>query len=157
MVYEGHNMPDELGTLERSVNNVLDGVRTPARIEPVARSVPKTWTIAMLKYLRKRLSFLTIEASIVFLRHLGAFEWDKIITVSSKGFVRHYVYELPLHFNGSVPVDRLRPIYFDGGPMQSKGYKGDYLTFLVDRAMLVMCEKGKEHVDALIEYSRGFV
>lgn len=157
MVYEGHNMPGELGTLERSVNDVLDGVRTPARIEPVARSVPKVWTLSMLTYLREQLSFLTIEASIVFLRHLGGFERDKIIVLSARGYARHFIWELPQHVNGSVPVDRLRPIYFEGGPSQAKRYKGNYLTFLVDRAMLVMREKGKEYVDAVVEYSKGFI
>jgi hypothetical protein len=36
----------------------------------------------MLTYLREQLSFLTIEAAIVFLRHLGGFERDKIIVLS---------------------------------------------------------------------------
>jgi hypothetical protein len=111
----------------------------------------------MLTYLREQLSFLTIEASIVFLRHLGGFERDKIIVLSARGYARHFICELPQHVNGSVPVDRLRPIYFEGGPSQAKRYKGNYLTFLVDRAMLVMCEKGKEYVDAVVEYSKGFI
>jgi len=108
-----------------------------------------------LSYLRDRLAFLTIETAPIFLRSLGSFEFDKLI-VTLGGARQIEAQFLAEHFNGKVPVSRLKPVYFHGGPQGSKLYKGNYLTFLVDRAMYVMCEKGKAHIDAIIEYCKGF-
>jgi hypothetical protein len=109
-----------------------------------------------LNYLRDKLAALTIETSVIFLRNLGHFESDKLIVIGAGGYRRLCPKDLPVHFNGSVPVNRLKPVYFHGGPQGVKKYKGNYLTYLVDRAMYVMCEEGKAHVDALIEYCKGF-
>jgi hypothetical protein len=109
-----------------------------------------------LNYLRDKLAFLTVEVAPIFLRSLGNYEHDKLI-VTLGGARRIQAQHLAEHFNGPVPVSKLKPVYFQGGPQGSKLYKGNYLTFLVDRAMYVMCEKGKAHVDAVIEYCKGFV
>jgi len=109
----------------------------------------------ILSYLRERLSEFTIEGSILFLRNLGHYEWDKITVLTTNGYREMFVWELVEHFNGSVPVDRLHPVYFWGGPMVAKQYKGNYLTYLVDRAMYATCEKGWVTVNATINYCEG--
>lgn len=106
----------------------------------------------ILTYLRERVADFSVEASIPLLRHLGNCDHDKITVLTHQGYRIMFVWELVEHFNRSVPVDRIRPMYFWGGPMLAKQFKGDYLTFIVDRAMYRACEKGLAHVDATILY-----
>ena len=105
--------------------------------------------------MRYRLVALTVESSVMLLRHLGNFDWDEIVILTANGYKTMAVRELPEHFNGSVPVGRLRPVYFWGGPMVAKQFEGDYMTFIIDRAIYVMCEKGWAHVNATIAYCEG--
>lgn len=109
----------------------------------------------ILGYLRDRLSGFTVEGATVLLRHLGQYQFDKITVLTHKGYRNMPAFELVGHFNGSVPVDRLKPVYFWGGPMRARQYKGDFLTFLVDRAMYTACEKGWAQVNATINYCDG--
>jgi hypothetical protein len=109
----------------------------------------------ILTYLRDRLSGLTIEQSVVLLRNFGHYDSDKITVLTHRGYRNMFVWEVVEHFNGSVPVTKLKPVYFWGGPMVSRQYKGDYLTYIVDRAMYVMCEKGWNYVNATINYCEG--
>lgn len=109
----------------------------------------------MLDYLRDRLSGFSIEGSLDLLKCLGGCEWDQITVLTANGYTTIPAKTLPEHFNRSVPVDRLKPVYFWGGPLIAKQYKGDYLTFLVDRTMHCMCEKGWAHVNATILYCEG--
>lgn len=109
----------------------------------------------ILDYLRDRLTSFSIEGSLKLLKCFGGCEWDYITVLTANGYVNMPAKTLPEHFNRSVPVGRLKPVYFWGGPMMAKQYKGDYLTFLVDRAMYRMCEKGWAHVNATILYCEG--
>lgn len=89
------------------------------------------------------------------LKCLGHCEWDQIIVLTTNGYQTVCARELPALFNRSVPVTLLKPVYFWGGPLHAKQYKGNYLTFLVDRTMHRMCEKGWAHVNATILYCEG--
>lgn len=109
----------------------------------------------ILTHLRERIAGFSVEASLPLLRCLGHCEHDKITVLTHQGYRNMSVWELVEHFNGSVPVDRIRPVYFWGGPMLAKQYKGDYLTFIVDRAMYRACEKGWAHVSATIGHCEG--
>jgi hypothetical protein len=109
----------------------------------------------ILDYLRDRLSGFSIEGSIDLLKCLGGCEWDQVTVLTTEGYQAVPAKELPLIFNGLVPVDRLRPVYFWGGPIGARQFKGNYLTFLVDRVMYRMCEKGWAHVNATILYCEG--
>ena len=111
--------------------------------------------MGILAILRTRLLKFTIEQSVLLMRNLGGYELDKITILTHNGYRRLSVLELVEHFNGSVPVDRLKPVYFWGGPMIAKQYKGDYLTYLVDRVMYAMCERGWLYVNATIAYCEG--
>lgn len=106
----------------------------------------------ILTYLRERLADFSVEASLPLLRCLGHCDHDKLTVLTHKGYLEMFVWELVEHFNRSVPADRIRPVYFWGGPMMAKRYRGDYLTFIVDRAMYRTCEKGWAHVNATINY-----
>ena len=109
----------------------------------------------ILSYLRDRLSKFTIEQSVLLLRKFGHYDFDKLTVMTSKGCHNLSVWELVEHFNGSAPVDRLRTVYFWGGPMAARQYKGDYLTYLVDRAMYAMCEKGWTFIHLTIIHCEG--
>jgi hypothetical protein len=85
------------------------------------------------------------------LKCLGHCEHDKITVLTHQGYRSMFAWELVEHFNCSVPVDRIRPVFFFGGPGMVQ-YRGDYLTFIVDRAMSRICEKGWAHVNATILY-----
>jgi len=107
--------------------------------------------------MRDKLAFLSVETAVIFLRNLfESFENDKIIVLSAKGYIRLTAGELPLHYDKDTPVSHIRTVYFYGGPMQATQYKGDLLTFLIDRALLISCEKGIEFVDSVVAYAKGF-
>jgi len=109
----------------------------------------------ILTYLRDRLSGFTIEQSVTLLRNFGHYEFDKLTVLTHRGYLNTSVWELTEHFNGSIPVGKLKPVYFWGGPMVAKQYKGDYLTYIVDRAMYTMCEKGWAYINSTILYCEG--
>ncbi len=109
----------------------------------------------ILDYLRERIAGFSIEASLPLLKRLGRCDYDRITVLTHLGYRDMFVWELVEHFNRSVPVDRIRPLYFWGGPLLAKKYKGDYLTFIVDRAMSRVCAYGWAHVNALIVRCEG--
>ena len=110
----------------------------------------------ILTYLRERIKDFSVEASVHLLRCLGGCDHDTLVVLTHQGYRSLRAADFVEHFNPSVPVDRIRSVYFWGGPLQAKQYKGDYLTFIVDRAMYRTCEKGWAHVQATIVYCEGW-
>jgi hypothetical protein len=106
----------------------------------------------LLTHLRKRLAPFSVAGSVPLLRSFGRFDLDRVNVLTRLGFRYISVNELGKHFNRTVPVDRIRTMCFTGGPLQAKQFKGDYLTFIVDRAMIVVLAKGLAHVEATILY-----
>lgn len=109
----------------------------------------------ILTHLRKRIAGFSLEASIPLLRRLGCGGHDTLVVLTHRGHYNMSARELVKHFDRSIPVDRIRPVYFYGGPLLAKRFTGSYLTFLVDRAMHRACEKGWAAVDTVLIICEG--
>jgi hypothetical protein len=111
----------------------------------------------IIEYVKKRLNRLFLHNSIVFLDRLGSFQYDTIsVIVEKKGCLTIQAVQICNYFSLLMPLDVIRPVYFEGGPMQSKKFKGTFLSFVADRTLLILCEKGKKYIDRLFDYEPKF-
>jgi len=105
--------------------------------------------------LRNRLTFLTIESAVMILRHFGDAVADELLVLSAGGYCRTTPAELVQDFNPKAPTFKVGPVYFYGGPNILRQYKGNYLTFIVDRAMRAQFRHGPQFVEDVITYVEG--
>lgn len=103
-----------------------------------------------LEYLRRNLQQLTVAEGIDLMKGLGSFHYDKMVLRWQGVFTEMRVLELPLYRNDAMLARLVHPIQFSGGPFHKK-YIGTFLTMVLDRAMLVMCQEGKDVLDAVMK------
>jgi hypothetical protein len=106
---------------------------------------------------REQLDFLTVKSAVTFLRNLGpaGLENNEFQVLCSGGYKKLDAVELCRNFNPSAPVSKVGPVYFSGGPDFCQAYKGNYLTYIVDCAMVAQVYRGVEYVESTIAYVRG--
>lgn len=104
--------------------------------------------------MRETLNPITIEGAATFLRHLGSYQYEMITVLGSRGYNQLTPVELVENFNPTAPARKVGPVYFTGGP-KNKDYKGNYLTFLVDKAMKAQFINGPKFVLDVIKYVEG--
>jgi hypothetical protein len=108
-----------------------------------------------IDFFKNQIHWITLREATILLRHLGNYHCDPVI-IRHGGYYRMPAKEVWEIFSAIEYAINIRPIYFRGGPMQAKLFKGTYLTFLIDRCMLVSFEKGVEHVNRIISYAKRF-
>jgi hypothetical protein len=104
---------------------------------------------------RRRISWITLAEAITLLEHLGGFELDKIIFLDGI-FHTRLVCELTNFFSPTEFCINIRPVYFYGGPVGGKRFKGSLVTLLLDRILLVSHERGEAHALKMVTYARCF-
>lgn len=109
----------------------------------------------MINFWRSEIGWFTLDEAIVLLEHLGGYNRDKIL-VQLTGYRHFQVDDLVSYFNGVEYCINIRPIYFHGGPVGGRRFKGTFLTFVLDRLLLVAHEKGADHTLKLVKYARSF-
>jgi hypothetical protein len=109
----------------------------------------------VIDFWRKEVGWFTLDEAFILLRHLGCDEGDKILA-QIQGYRHIAVRDLAHYFNGVEYCINIRPIYFHGGPIGGRRFKGTFLTFVLDRLLLVAHEKGAEHALTLVKYAKGF-
>jgi len=111
-----------------------------------------------INYFKNQIRWITLSEGVVLLRHLGEFQRDHIMVRGTgvKGHHRIPAMQIRELFSAMDQAASIQPVYFYGGPMQAKLFKGSYLTLLIDRCLLVSFEKGVKYVDRIIQYARGF-
>jgi hypothetical protein len=110
----------------------------------ITKSVIAAW--------RTEIGWITLGEAIMLLKHIGDFERDKVI-IREKGYARYQVWELP--FNRNEYCVNIRPVYFEGGPIGSRRFKGTLLTLVLDRVLLTAYEKGGAYALRMVKYARG--
>jgi hypothetical protein len=109
----------------------------------------------MIDFWRKEIGWFTLDEAVILLRHLGGYEGDTIL-VQLQGYRHVAIRDLAHYFNGVEYCINIRPIYFHGGPVGGRRFKGTFLTFVLDRLLLVAHEKGADHALTLVKYARSF-
>ena len=109
----------------------------------------------MIDFWRKEILNFSLDEACVLLRHLGGYELDKVL-VQLSGYRLVEVGDLACYFNGVEKCLNIHPVYFFGGPVGGKRFKGTFLTFVLDRLLLVAHEKGADHALTMVKYARSF-
>ncbi|MHC4188419.1 MAG: hypothetical protein ACYSUB_01920 [Planctomycetota bacterium] len=116
----------------------------------------KAFADGMIDAWRVKIGWITIAEGIILLRNLGGFERDKVISMDKKGYRSVPAKHLLSIYNPSEYCINIRPIYFRGGPIGGKLFKGTFLTLVLDRLLLTSHEKGSVYVERMVEYARSF-
>ena len=109
----------------------------------------------MIDFWRSEIGWFTLNEAFVLLRHLGGYEEDTILA-QLQGYRHIAVRDLSHYFNGVEYCVNIRPVYFLGGPISGRRFKGTFLTFVLDRLLLVAHEKGADHALTTVKYARSF-
>lgn len=109
----------------------------------------------MIDFWRKEILNFSLDEALVLLRHLGGYEGDTILS-QLQGYRHVAVRDLTHYFNGVEKCLNIRPVYFLGGPVGGKRFKGTFLTFVLDRLLLTSHEKGADHALTMVKYARSF-
>jgi hypothetical protein len=118
-------------------------------------STEKLIVEGMIDFWRKEIGWFTVDEACILLRHLGGYEGDTVL-VQLQGYRHIAVRDLAHYFNGVEYCINIRPIYFLGGPVGGKRFRGTFLTFVLDRLLLVAHRKGADHALTLVKYARSF-
>lgn len=103
---------------------------------------------------RARVDNLTLDSAVVLLRNLGNFDLDDLVPPNK---IHHFPVDIKRLLGGQTQVREVTcRLLFKGGPSQATIFKGTFNTFILDRMMLVACEKGLDFVDSILNYSEGF-
>lgn len=116
----------------------------------------KMFSNGMIDAWRRRIAWITLNEAIILLRHLGDFETDKIVVHAPAGFYTVPVQNLLEHFSPTEYCINIRPVYFTGGPVGEKQYKGTLVTLLLDRILLISHEKGCAFALKMVTYARSY-
>lgn len=109
----------------------------------------------MIDFWRKEILNFSLDEALVLLRHLGGYDQDRILARLT-GYRDMKVSNMAHYFNGVEKCLNIRPIYFFGGPVGGRRFKGTFLTFVLDRLLLTAHEKGADHALTMVKYARSF-
>lgn len=116
----------------------------------------KLFSNGMISAWRRRIAWITLNEAIILLKHLGDFDTDNIVIQAPRGYYTVSVKDLHEHFSLAEYCINIRPIYFLGGPVGGKRYKGTLITLLLDRILLMSHEKGCAFALKMVTYARSY-
>jgi len=64
----------------------------------------------VVDYWDDKLKMFDLTASVIYLRNLGNFEWDKVSLLGCDGYIREPVCELHKRFSGYTRANWIRPL-----------------------------------------------
>jgi len=110
---------------------------------------------ALIDAWRRRIQWITLSEAIVLLGYLGDFESDKVIFL--EGIFRVCrVHEMTDYISPTEFCVNIRPVYFYGGPVGGRQFKGTLRTLVLDRILLVSHEQGAAAALKMVTYARCF-